>query len=415
MLLRTRNAPLATGLFNPFPDWSITTHMHRASYKPESEMPRPPAPLYPPGGIEARRAWRVKLMPAMLIFGLWTAVGVFIAVPDMLDGFKWSETIGKFAEAWAWALLTPAILLVDRRLTSADHSVVRIAVTHLVLSIPFSVTHTYLAGLILYPIPAIWWNPLRSTEFAIYFYLGGWGTYCAIIGVLQTFKYYNRYLSSQVELARVEKRLVESHLNALRLQLEPHFLFNTLNAISSELAANPELAREMIEDLGVLLRQSLDCQGSKEITLAQELALLDRYLAIQKLRFGDRIAVQIEVEPATLSAMVPSMFLQPLVENAIRHGLEGRLSGGHIIVSAGHVDDQLHVRVLDDGVGLPPQWRIETSAGLGINVTRERLQALYAEPDGHEFTVSRRKGEGTEVAIRIPLHSIGAEARGIEP
>ncbi|WP_168355819.1 sensor histidine kinase [Sphingomonas gei] len=352
-------------------------------------------------------------MPALLIFLLWTAVGVFIAVPDMVDGFQWNETIGKFVEAWSWALLTPAILLVDRKLTARYQSVVRVAAAHLVLSIPFSLVHTYLAGLILYPIPSVSWSPIRSTEFAVYFYLGGWGTYCAIIGVLQTFKYYNRYMSSQVELARVEKRFVESHLNALRLQLEPHFLFNTLNAISSELGADPELAREMIEDLAVLLRQSLDCQGSKEITLAQELALLDRYLAIQKLRFGDRIQVQIQVESATLSAMVPSMFLQPLVENAIRHGLEGRLNGGSILVSAEHVDDQLHIKVLDDGVGLPPLWGIETSAGLGISVTRERLRALYAEPGGHAFAVARRKGGGTEVAIRIPLHGNGAEARGI--
>ncbi len=390
--------------------------MNYAAPELASRLDSPRAMGLPPAaeGKILGRAWYVKLTPAALIFALWTAVGVFIAVPDMLDGFQWSETIGKFVEAWTWALLTPVILLVDRRLTSAGHSVVRVAAEHLALSIPFSLAHTVLAGLVLYPIPTIWWNPLRNAEFAIYFYLGGWGTYCAIIGVLQTLKYYNRYLSSQVELARVEKRLVESHLNALRLQLEPHFLFNTLNAISSELAADPELAREMIEDLGVLLRQSLDCQGSKEITLAQELALLDRYLAIQKLRFGDRIAVRIEVEPATLSALVPSMFLQPLVENAIRHGLEGRLSGGNILVSAEHVDGQLHVRVLDDGVGLPPQWKVETSAGLGIGVTRERLQALYAEPGGHDFTVSRRKGAGTEVAIRIPLRSTGTEARGVE-
>lgn len=390
--------------------------MNRALHELASgpDLPRPLGVLSAPEDVSGIKRWRAKLKPAILIFLLWTTVGVFIAVPDMVDGFKWSETIGKFVEAWAWALLTPAILFVDRKLTSAYQSVVGVAAAHLVLSIPFSIVHTYLAGLLLYPIASVDWNPIRSTEFAIYFYLAGWGTYCAIIGVLQAFKYYNRYLSSQVELARVEKRFVESHLNALRLQLEPHFLFNTLNAISSELAANPELAREMIEDLGVLLRQSIDCQGSKEITLAQELGLLDRYLAIQKLRFGDRISVQIEVEPATLSAMVPSMFLQPLVENAIRHGLEGRLSGGHIVVSADHVDGQLHIRVLDDGVGLPPQWRVETSAGLGISVTRERLQALYAEPGGHEFTVSRRKSEGTEVAIRIPLHGIGAEARGIE-
>ncbi|NIJ18826.1 two-component sensor histidine kinase [Sphingomonas naasensis] len=358
--------------------------------------------------------WRMRLMPALLIFALWTVVGLFQAVPDMLDGFRWTETIGKFIDAWAWALLTPAILLIDRKLTSRLQNVVRIAVAHLGLSIPFSLAHTYLTGLILYPMPDIWWSPLRSTEFAIYFYLGGWGTYAAIVGVLQTFKYYNRFMGSQVELARVEKNLVESHLNALRLQLEPHFLFNTLNAISSELAANPVLAREMIEDLAALLRQSLDCQGSREITLAQELALLDHYLAIQKLRFGERIDICVEVDPATHSAMVPSMFLQPLVENAIRHGLEGRMSGGKVVVSAAQVGAALHIAVIDDGVGLPRQWTIETCAGLGIGVTRERLQTLYPEPGDHDFRVARREGGGTEVAIRIPLHRMGAEARGVE-
>jgi two-component sensor histidine kinase len=350
---------------------------------------------------------------AFAILALWTAVGVFQAVPDVLGGGKWNEVCGKIIEAWSWALLTPAILLIDRKLTASSPSVIRLAAAHLLLSIPFSLVHTYLSGLLLYPLPAIWWNPLRTPVFTVYFYLGGWVTYCAFIGALQAFKFHNRLLISQVELERVEKRLVESQLNALRLQLEPHFLFNTLNAISSELAEHPALAREMIEDLGALLRQSIDCQGSTEITLAEELALLDHYLAIQRLRFGDRIEIRIDVEPATLSAMVPSMFLQPLVENAIRHGLEGRLSGGTILVSARHTDGQLHIVVLDDGVGLPPHWRMETSAGLGVGVTRERLQTLYAGQGGHDFTISRRAGGGTEVAVRIPLHRMGAEPLGL--
>jgi len=385
-------------------------HMNRALHKFASgpDVSSQLGILSAPEGASRIKTWRAKLMPAILIFLMWTVVGVFIAVPDMVDGFRWTETFSKFVEAWTWALLTPAILLVDRRLTLAYQSIVRVAAIHLVLSIPFSLVHAYLAGLILYPIPSIYWNPIRNTEFAIYFYLGGWGTYCYIIGALQAFKYYNRYMNSQIELARVEKRLVESHLNALRLQLEPHFLFNTLNAISSELAASPELARDMIEDLGALLRRSLECQGSTEITLAQELALLDHYIAIQKLRFGERIDIRIKVGSTALSAMVPSMFLQPLVENAVRHGLEGRMSGGEITVSARHIGDQLYIKVLDDGVGLPTHWRMETSEGLGIRVTRERFQALYAEPEGHDFTISRRRGGGTEVAIRIPLHRTGA-------
>jgi two-component sensor histidine kinase len=361
------------------------------------------------GGFR-RPAW---LNSALLTVSVWTAVGLFQAVPDLFDGFLWEETVGKVLEAWAWALLTPAILLIDRKLSARHPNVFRLGLFHLLLSIPFSLAHTVLSGLLFYPIEEIWWNPLLSTEFGIYFFLGGWITYGAFIGILQTFKFYNRFMTSQVELERVGKRLVESHLNALRLQLEPHFLFNTLNSISSELAAHPELAREMIEDLGALLRQSLDCQGNREITLARELALLDHYLAIQKLRFGDRIDIRVEAEPEALSAMVPSMFLQPLVENAVRHGLEGRLSGGNIIVSARLVDDHLRVEVIDDGVGLPPGWRMESCAGLGIRVTRERLQALYPDPGEHDFTISRHRHAGTEVAIRIPLHRIGAETRGL--
>jgi two-component system LytT family sensor kinase len=388
--------------------------MNRASqnFAPATDLPQRTGQYYAHPASLRIAVWRSRAVSAILIVLLWTAVSLFQAVPDMIDGFRWNETISKLFDAWAWALLTPVILLIDRQLTLAYPNVVRLAAAHLLLSIPFSIAHTYLAGLLLYPIEMVPWNPLKVKEFAIYFYIGGWVTYCAFVGVLQAFKFHNRLLTSQVELERVEKRLVESRLNALRLQLEPHFLFNTLNAISSELAAHPELAREMIEDLGALLRRSLDCQNSMEITLAQELALLDHYLSIQKLRFGDRVDIRIDVEPATLSAMVPSMFLQPLVENAIRHGIEGRLSGGKIVVSARHVDDQLHIKVLDDGVGLPPQWRIETSSGLGVRVTRERLQALYADLGGHDFTISRRKRGGTEVEIRIPMHRIGAEAHG---
>ena len=383
----------------------------------------PHDPLAPAGGT-ARRiglrhahvpwngTWPIRIEPAILAILLWTAVGLFQTVPDMFKGFQWPVFLGKLTDAWSWALLTPAILLIDRRLTSSQQNPVGLSLAHLLLSVPFSLLHTYLAGLLLYPMTEVWWNPIINSDFAKYYFLGSWMTYGAFVGILQAFKYYNRFLTSQIELERVEKRLVESHLNALRLQLEPHFLFNALNAISSEVVADPELAREMIEDLGALLRRSLDCQGSTEITLAQELALLDHYVAIQKLRFGKRIDIRIDVEPAALSTMVPSMLLQPLVENAIRHGIEGRMSGGMVAVLARQAGTELQIHVLDDGVGLPPNWRMEASAGLGVRVTRERLEALYSGIGTHGFTVSRREGGGTEVAIRIPLNRTGAEVRG---
>ena len=357
--------------------------------------------------------WRAGARSAIIAILAWTAVGLFQSVLDLLHGTHWYAVAAKLIEAWAWALLTPAILLIDRRVKAAQRNVAWLCLTHLLLSVPFSLVHTYLAGLLLYPIPEISWNPLRNRDFEAYYFLGSWMTYGALVGVVQTFKFYNRYLTSQLDLERVEKRLIESRLNALRLQLEPHFLFNALNAISSEVAANPELVEEMIENLAMLLRQSMECHASTEITLAEELVLLDHYLAIQKLRFGNRVDIRVEADPASLSIAVPSLLLQPLVENAIRHGLERRMSGGTIAISAQLIDDHLRIEVIDDGAGLPANWRMENASGLGLRVTRERLEALYPTTSDR-FAICRRSGGGTEVIIHIPLQRTGIDADGRE-
>jgi two-component system, LytTR family, sensor kinase len=363
-------------------------------------------------GWRGSDAWPAWVRPAILVILLWTAVGLLQAAPEALASFQWPKLISKLISAWCWALLTPVILLIDRRLTSVPPNVVRLMIGHLFLSAPFTVAHTYISAVFEYPIEGIAWNPFRSPDFTVYYFADGLTTYAAFVGALEALKFYNRFMTSQVELARSEKRLLESRLNALRLQLEPHFLFNTLNAISSELSTSPELAREMIEDLGHLLRRSLDCQDSTEITLAQELALLDHYLSIQKLRFGDRIDIRADVDPAMLTTMVPSMLLQPMVENAIRHGLEGRLSGGMVALSARQAGDFLQIEVVDDGVGLPRNWRMDASAGLGVRVTRERLEAIYPSA-GHDFIISRRKRGGTQVTIRIPLLRTGGEVGAV--
>lgn len=364
-------------------------------------------------GLAFAHSWAparsARLRLAVLAFLLWTAVGVFQTVPEMLRGFYWPVLASKLIDVWTWALLTPGILLIDRRLTSGRQSFARLAAIHLLLSLPITLLHTITTAIIHYPIEEMWWSPIRTPEYTKYYFIGGWMTYCAFIGIVQAFKFYERLATSQLALERVEKRLLASHLNALRLQLEPHFLFNALNAISSEVAANPDVSREMIEDLATLLRRSLDAQGT-EIALTEELALLDHYLSIQKRRFGERVAVTIDAEPAVLGAMVPSMLLQPLVENAIRHGLEGRLSGGTIAVSAQRAGDMLHISVTDDGVGLPGGWRMDKCGGLGVRVTRERLEALYPQAGEEAFRISRRSAGGTEVSIRIPLNRIGVES-----
>jgi two-component system, LytTR family, sensor kinase len=345
---------------------------------------------------------------AALIILVWSAYGVLQTVPDLFKEFTWNSLAGQMIGAWCWALLTPVILLFDYKFVQTETKVVKAGLIHSCLGFPFSLAHTSLTGAFQYPFPGIWWSPFRETGFLGFYFLGGWTTYVCFVAVIQVLKFNSRLAASQIELERVERRLVESNLNALRLQLEPHFLFNALNAISSEVGDNPKLVRRMIEDLGSLLRRSIECQGHTEISLGEELALLDHYLSIQRLRFGNRIKIDVEVDPDTLTAMVPSMLLQPMIENAIRHGLEKRRAGGMVAVTARRAGNEILIKVVDDGVGLPPRWRMEKCAGLGLRVTRERLEALYGAARDHSFELSRRKGGGTQVTICIPFHEAGA-------
>ena len=353
--------------------------------------------------------WRALLRSAILIFLAWTCIGLFLSVPDTFMGFRWLNFADKLIDSWAWAMLTPALLLIDRKFASTEQSIGRLALLFLFLSVPFSLIHVYLCGLLLLAVPQLWWNPLLRPDFAVYYFLGGWQTFSALVGIVYAFKYYNRFLTSRLQLERVEKSLLASRLNTLRLQLEPHFLFNALNTISSEVTTNPNLARDMIGDLGALLRQSLDCKDRTEITLAQELSLLEHYLSIQRIRFGDRMEIGIDIEPEALPILVPSMLLQPLVENAIRHGIEGRLSGGKVMISAWRAGDQLQIRVLDDGVGLPPNWRMDASTGLGVRLARERLAALYPGLGEQGFVIRGREGGGTEVAMSVPVYRVESD------
>jgi two-component system, LytTR family, sensor kinase len=353
-----------------------------------------------------RRGLPLVQIAALVVF-IWTAIGLARTAPYI---FQVSENpwdpFGKLLEAWVWALLTPALVYVDHQLTRHEVNAYRQVLYLAALSIPFTFVQVGLSAVVLYPLAEISWSPLRTPEYTVHYIANGWITYCAAVGALQALKYYRHFVNSRLELEKVEKRLLESRLNALRLQLEPHFLFNVLNTISSEMSENQQVARKMIESLAELLRRTLDNIEATEIPLAQEMALLEHYLGIQRVRFGDRIRLDIDIEPATLSAMVPSMLLQPLVENAIMHGIGGRLSGGGVVISARRTGDRIVIRVQDDGVGLSPGWQMDGASGLGLKVTRERLVGLYG--DEHEFIVRPRQAGGTEAIVSVPLRSRGS-------
>jgi LytS/YehU family sensor histidine kinase len=241
--------------------------------------------------------------------------------------------------------------------------------------------------------------------------LWSWLIYWLIFGARQTYRYYEHYLASELRFERMERSFSQARLNALRMQLDPHFLFNALNTISSQVERDPKLARSMIEHLGDLLRLSLEARDRQEIPLAEEMSFLDHYVAIQRIRFGAGLHIETHIAPEVKYALVPCLIVQPLVENAIRHGISRRASGGNVTVTAQHIAGQVEIRVTDDGVGLPPGWTLNTSTGLGLSVTRERIAGLH--PNGSSrFAVTRRNSGGTEVEISLPLRFTGKEDPG---
>jgi ligand-binding sensor domain-containing protein len=199
---------------------------------------------------------------------------------------------------------------------------------------------------------------------------------------------------------RLRTALVEAQLDALQFQLRPHFLFNTLNSLLPLVGRDPERARQMVIRLGELLRLSLQSEDTPLVTLQEEAAILDKYLSIERVRFRDRLEATVAIPPELASAKVPCFLLQPLVENAIQHGVGGRAGAGRIAVTAAADGDDLLLRVRDDGPG-PRDDAAKTTPGIGLRNTRRRLEALY--PGRHELALRRAPEGGADATIRIPL------------
>ena len=371
------------------------------------------------GDEETQRGWFARiltkswLLRAAMVVIASSAIGFLFALPEWNMGMGWKQPVALW---WAWGLVTPLILVADRRFPYTGRQLGRRVAAHGVASLIFTTISIYvffalrvvigdstLAGGphwgVLKPAPM-----LKNAGWFI------WGCliYWMITGALLAYRYYERFMSSELQLERMEKSYSHARLNALRMQLDPHFLFNALNTISSHVERDPKLTRLMIEHLGDLLRMSLESKDRQEVPLAEELAFLDHYLAIQRIRFGRRLRVEIQIAPEVRYASVPSLFLQPLVENAIRHGISHRASGGTVTVEAKPVNEKLAIRVSDDGTGLPQGWTVEKCTGLGLSVTRERIAGLYPNEEAR-FSIGPREDGGTVVEIVLPLRVIGEE------
>jgi len=231
--------------------------------------------------------------------------------------------------------------------------------------------------------------------------------YWLLLSAGWTFRFYREYEAERFRAIELQRSLASAELDALQMKLQPHFLFNTLNAIGT-------LAREgdtnavahIVDHLGVLLRLSMDTGSRQMVSLDEELALLDEYLAIEEVRFGDQLRVVRHLDARARRALVPNMILQPLVENALVHGLAGRIGAGLVEISSGIDGTMLTVSVRDDGPGLKPGWTLARHAGHGLANVVERMSALFGREGVVE--VVNAPGGGTAAALRLPLSFVDA-------
>jgi two-component system LytT family sensor kinase len=245
--------------------------------------------------------------------------------------------------------------------------------------------------------------------------------YTVLFSVVMAAEYYDRFRERERAAAALSVQLAEARLAALRMQLNPHFLFNTLNTVSMHVrrGENTEAVR-MLAGLSDILRHVLEDSPPQEVTLRQELAFIDRYLAIERSRFGDRLKVTVTVEPDALDALVPNLVLQPLVENAIRHGIGRRAAAGRLDIRAARRGDLLELAVQDDGPGIDDQSDSVTpatgiplsSGGIGLRNTASRLQQLYGARGN--LSLENPPAGGAIARVTLPWHLAPAESEAPE-
>jgi two-component system LytT family sensor kinase len=346
-------------------------------------------------------------------FLFWTALGVFFASQIYFlaetDRSRLEVALAAFALSaprwYSWAVLAPLVFWVDRYLGRGRSLASRVAL-HFPIGLTFILVSIGLR-LITRPLRGARWPP---NLFAFFWERFHWDVliYAVIAGVSISRDYAAQVRERDrqahqlaLQAADLEKRLVEARLQMVRAQVQPHFLFNALNTISAFTETNPQTARRLMGQLGDLLRASLTHASRPLVTLGEELTFLDDYLAIESARFEGRMTVAVDADDTVLDVLVPSFLLQPLVENAIRHGIAPRLSGGHIDVTAARNNSTIEIRVRDNGLGLTPGWQFERNGGVGLTNVASRLEYLYGQRD--LMKIESMASGGVEVRLDLPL------------
>ena len=358
-------------------------------------------------------------------FVVWTVIGLSFASRSYFTAYRdgvavrWQEIFtGFLVDFWVWGLVSPLIFRLARAFPIEQGRLL----SRIPLHILFSAVFILFANAV--STPAYWYfgspNPARyPTLWSMYsdlFFspfmlhqglLVYWGTLIAAHAV----EYYRQLQADRMRSAALASQLAEARLAALKMQIHPHFLFNTLNSIAALLHKDVEAADRMIARLSDFLRITLNSSESTATTLKQELEFLKTYLDIEKVRFQERLIVDMQVRPEALDARVPNLILQPIIENAIRHGVAQNADAGHISIDASRKNGRLQISIEDNGPGLNGNdHRSEPGNGVGLANTRERLNRFY-EGD-FRFEISDKAGQhGTVVKMDVPYLNQGREGK----
>lgn len=380
-----------------------------------------PTPSHNNGLLHNDRAW-ITGRELLVVFAFWTFMAILTSANALLDPrgrglqpvLPSAPIVLAFAESYLWALVTPVVFWLSRRYALERSNWMPRIVLFLGIGVVVSIVMQSLAAYLRFsvfftprfPRPS---EPLFLVSIERLWWLDDLVIFIAILAAGFARDYFLRYSARveeavrlQAHAAQLQAQLAEVRLATLRNQLDPHFLFNTLNAVSSLVERDPRGVRRMITRLSELLRHTLEGADEQEVPLDEELGVLDRYLEIMRIRFQGNLEATTEVEPGVRDALVPNLILQPLVENSIKHGIGKLGTGGRIVVSAHRDGDRVVLSVRDNG---PPgaASEAESSGAVGLRNTRARLLELYGEDQS--FSLISVEGGGMIAEVVLPYHT----------
>lgn len=362
--------------------------------------------------------------------GFWTILGVFsglsLLVSQSVMGAPvplWLALRRGLEHWYPWGMLAVGVFWMAKRFPFEPGRWVRWGLIHLAAAIVAAVVYVAAYGALLHGQTSVMDGTVFTFQYVfkkviLHYLLFNIMIYWMILTVQHSWRYYQQYQERERQASALATELVRARLEMLRMQLNPHFLFNTLNAISALIHEQPEAADRMVVRLSELLRRTLELPDSEELPLEQELKFLESYLDIERIRFADRLTVEIEVERGLERALVPALILQPIVENAIRHGIEAREEMGVVRICARSDGGRLDLSVSDTGPGIPESGLGMEREGIGLSNTRSRLAHLYGSE--HELELCPGAAGGLKVRLVIPLREADetgkrrpAEQRGL--